>query len=392
MSSTLPRSYWKRGSSVDHKPSAAVIVPGGIGSVENVPSLLDLIERLSRSFNLSVYSFSDLAPHPVLAQNNCKVSFVSTMTGGNSVLKILSCVWRIRKDAQTTRFPVVHGFWAMPQGLAAVLAGKLLGVPSIVSVLGGDIVRLPEIGYGGLRSFFHKSIVRWTVKSADRVTLLTRFQKGVMEANGISSSRAAVILFGADLSRFQFRPHAISTPVRLGFIGNINRVKDPFTLINAFSILQKKLDCSLTIVGSDILKGQAQEYARSLGVFDAIRWEGKSSHDSIPEILSTCDFLLLTSLYEGEAVVVMEAFAVGVVVVGTRVGLLADIGDERTTVIPGDAESLAAKIRYLIGQPDIVREIQEKNRKFAEEHTSEMTGSKFKRLYEEVMNGIETKG
>ena len=377
---------------MDHKHSAALIVPGGIGSVENVPSLLDLIERLSRSFTLTIYSFSDIVPHPVLAQNNCRVSFVSRWTGGNSVLKKLSCVWRIRRDAQTARFAVVHGFWAAPQGFAAVLAGKLLGVPSIVSVLGGDIAHLPEIGYGGLRSFFHKSIARWTIKNAGRITLLTRFQQGVMEANGISSPRASTIMFGADLSRFLFRPHPISTPVRLGFIGNINEVKDPFTLIKAFAILRKKLECSLAIVGSDLLKGQAQEFARSLEVFDAIRWAGKSSHESIPEILSNFDFLLLTSLYEGEAVVVMEAFAAGVVVVGTRVGLLADIGDERTTVMPGNAEGLAAKIRYLIRQPEIVREMQERNRKFAEEHTSEMTSGEYKRLYEEVISGSETKG
>lgn len=372
---------------MDHKPSAALIVPGGIGSLENVPSLLGLIAYLSESFSLTIYSFSDLAPHPLLTQNNCRVSFLSTKTGGSSILKILSCVWRIRRDARRANFALVHGFWATPQGFAAVLAGKLLGVPSIVSVLGGDIVYLPEIGYGGLRSFYHKSIVRWTIKNADRITLLTRFQKGIMEANGISSSRAPTILFGADLSRFQFRPHAVSTPVRLGFIGNINRVKDPFTLIKTFALLREKNECSLTIVGSDILKGQTQDYARSLGVFDAIMWIGKSPHESIPEFLSTFDFLLLTSLYEGEAVVVMEAFAAGVVVVGTRVGLLADIGDERTTVMPGDAEGLAVKIRYLIEEPDTVREVQEKNRNFAEKHTAEMTGGEFRRLYEEVMSG-----
>ena len=64
---------------MEHRPSVAIIVPGGIGNIDNIPSLLDLIEHLSRSFNIIIYSFADLHPHPILAQSNCKVSFLPKM-------------------------------------------------------------------------------------------------------------------------------------------------------------------------------------------------------------------------------------------------------------------------------------------------------------------------
>ena len=313
------------------------------------------------------------------------MAFLPKIIGNSTILKVLFCILLMLRDARTTKFRIVHGFWAMPQGFAAVLAGRLLGAPSIVSVLGGDVVYLPAIRYGTLRSFLHRSIVRWTIGRAGHVTLLTHFQKVIMEAGGISSPRNSTILFGADVKKFLFRPHPPSSTLRLGYIGNLNRVKDPFTLIKTFSILRKKVSCTLTIVGPDVLKGEVQQYAQSLGVFDAIQWMGKTSHESIPEILSSIDILLLTSLYEGEAVVVMEAFASGVIVAGTKVGLLADVGEERTTVMPGDAEALAEKICSLTSQPEVVRELQEKNRKIAEKYTSDATGAEFKKLYEELM-------
>ena len=85
--------------------------------------------------------------------------------------------------------------------------------------------------------------------------------------------------------------------------------------------------------------------------------------------------------------VVMEAFASGAVVVGTNVGMLADIGDDRVVVTPGDAEGLAEKIEKLIAQPLVIREMQSANRALAEKYTAEWTWSEYKKLYEELLKG-----
>jgi glycosyltransferase involved in cell wall biosynthesis len=185
------------------------------------------------------------------------------------------------------------------------------------------------------------------------------------------------------MSIFTYFPH---TPVKLlqfVFIGNLNRVKDPFTLVKAFSLLNQSFDCRLTMIGEDFLDGSVQNCARDLGVGDKIQWKGKIPYEQIPGELRQSDFLLLTSRYEGEAVVVMEAFASGVVVVGTNVGLLADVGDERVMVLPEDAEGLAKKIEYILEHPHQISDIRLRNRAFAEEHTSEWTCAALRKLYDE---------
>jgi len=215
--------------------------------------------------------------------------------------------------------------------------------------------------------------------------MLTRFQQTVMQAHGISRKQISIILFGVDLTKYQFQPRPISVPLQLIFIGNLNRVKDPFTLINTFYELSKKHECQLTIIGSDILNGEVQDYARELGVYDKIRWKGKLDYDNIPSELSSVDILLLTSLYEGQAVVVLEAFASGVIVVGTKVGLLADIGDDVLTASPGDAVGLANVIEELIRHPENISILQSKNRNYAETFSARWTFEEYKKLYNELI-------
>jgi glycosyltransferase involved in cell wall biosynthesis len=133
------------------------------------------------------------------------------------------------------------------------------------------------------------------------------------------------------------------------------------------------------------LDGGVQEYARSRNGYERIIWNGKVRHEAIPSLLHSSDFLLLTSLFEGEGVVVMEAFACGVIVAGTKVGLLADVGDADVTVESGEATELAEKIEHLITQPERLEELRAKNRKLAEHYSIDWTCSEYGRLYEEVV-------
>ena len=370
---------------MENKPRIAILVPGGIGKGDNIPSLLDLICRIAESYDVSIYSFSRQTLHPLIVSKRCSASFPPRVLERNNFLKAFYFLWLIRKDHAKKKFSIVHGFWIMSQGLAAVLTGKLLRIPSVVSLLGGDAVFLPSIRYGGLRNGFHRKMIQWCVRHADHITVLTNFQKRTMEANKVICDHLSVIPFGVDTSKFVFQPHTPSEQIRFSFIGNLNNVKDPFTLIRVFSLLIRKLNCTLTIVGPDTLNGQVREFARTLGVDDRIQWMGKIPHEAIPSVLHETHFLILTSLFEGEAVVVMEAFASGTVVVGTKIGLLADMSDDRVTVMPGDAEGLAEKIEKLISQPLTIQEMQTKNRAFAEKHTAEWTWSEYEGLYKKLL-------
>ena len=367
-----------------NKSNIAIVVPGGIEIDDNIPSLIDLLFRLSEFYHLHIYSFSQHTPHPILLSRQCSFVCPPKILKKNKLLMFIYFLWRIRADNREAKFIAAHGFWIFNQGLAAVITGKVLHIPSIVSLPGGDIVYLPSIRYGSMSHPVKKMIVRWCIQNADHIVVLTHYQKNLLDARGISPQHLSVIPFGVDPSIFTYYPRALVEPLQFIFIGNLNRVKDPFTMVKAFSLLSRIINCRLTIIGLDILNGTVQKYARDLGVDDKILWKGKLPYEKIPAELHNSDFLLMTSRYEGEAVVVMEAFASGVVVVGTNVGVLADVGDESVMVMPEDAEGLVKKIGRLLEHPENLPGIRLRNRSFAEVHNGEWTCFKHRKLYDEA--------
>jgi glycosyltransferase involved in cell wall biosynthesis len=364
--------------------SIAIVVPGGIGEQDNIPVLLELIRRLAGIFDVTIYSFSNSVLHSSLVSASCTL-IAAPQLFKSKLAKAIYLFWKIRKDHSAHHFVVIHGIWILVQGVLAVFSGKILRIPSIITLPGGDTTYIPSIRYGSLTNPLKKKLVAWCVHSASRIVLLTRYQHAVMQGHGISREQISIIPYGIDTARFKFQPRSFSRPVQLLYIGNLNRVKDPWTLINTFYSLSQKYECRLTVIGSDILNGEVQSYARKLGVYDKILWKGKLRYDKIPGELTSADILLLTSLYEGQAAVVLEAFASGVLVVGTTVGLLADIGDKSITAAPGDAAGLTNKIEELMNHPEILSTLQLKNRSYAETYSAEWTFNEYVKLYDELI-------
>lgn len=369
----------------DERQSIAVLVPGGIGNDENIPALLDLLRRLATIHRLIIYSFSETVPHPDLVSTGCLVRYAPHWCGEHSWLKVLYFTWRARRDHQIVRFRLVHGFWASPQGLAAVVISKLLHISSLISVMGGDVVYVPLIHYGLLRNSTSRAVVRWSLNHATAMVALTRYQQNVMMQWGLPGDRARIISLGVDLSRFSYHTRVRTLPLCLLFVASLNRVKDPFTLVKTYAILRTRIECTLTIIGADILEGEVQCYARKLGVEDKIEWRGQQPYSEIQSAMRSSDFLLVTSLYEGEAVVVMEAFASGLLVAGTKVGLLADVPENGVTVNPGDAEGLAGKVLQLLADPVKAEQLRRSNLHFATCHSAEWTFNQYWYLYDSLL-------
>ena len=368
------------------RPSIALLVPGGIGKRDCIPVLVDLIRRLGAVYSITIYSFATVDVHPEFLKSRYAVVFPPARFGKGGIVAAVSLLLRIWKDHRTRHYSLIHGFWVLPQGLAAVLLGILLHIPSIITVPGGDVTYLPRIRYGGLSDPFRRFFTHRCIRRANRIVLLTRFQKTIVEINGMGTTNAEIIPFGIDCSRFPFRQRSFPQPFQIVFIGNLNLVKDPFTALEVFARIGRNHDCRLTVVGQDTLNGAVAAHARRLGIENKITWAGIIPYEKIPGILAAADILLLTSLYEGEAVVVLEAFASGVPVVGTSVGILSDIGNPQMTAPPRDVDGLAAAVEWTIEHEAAVRETCNQNRKFTEENSAERTFQEYGRIYSRLIN------
>ena len=107
-----------------------------------------------------------------------------------------------------------------------------------------------------------------------------------------------------------------------------------------------------------------------LGMEGIINLPGALSHKEIIELYKTADIFVLPSLSEGIPIVIMEAMAMELPVVSTRIAGIPEIVDDRVNgflVNPKDPEALAKKIEYLIHHPYLREDMGKKGRKIIEE-------------------------
>ena len=95
--------------------------------------------------------------------------------------------------------------------------------------------------------------------------------------------------------------------------------------------------------------------AGELGIGEQVTLAGKAGQDRIHEHYAAADLFCLPSLGEGVPVVLMEAMAMGVAVVATRVGGVPELVEDGASgrlVSPGSPRELAAAIAELAADPE----------------------------------------
>src|SRR5947208_782953 len=130
----------------------AIVVTGGVdrsGRERVVPALLWLIERLARRHVVHVFMLQHHAEPCTFQLLGATIHDLGPTTGPAGLMRsLLRARHLVRAVRASGPFDVIHGYWAVPAGLLAALAGRRLGVPALVTFDSGELVCLPQFGYG----------------------------------------------------------------------------------------------------------------------------------------------------------------------------------------------------------------------------------------------------
>jgi glycosyltransferase involved in cell wall biosynthesis len=119
-------------------------------------------------------------------------------------------------------------------------------------------------------------------------------------------------------------------------------------------VLDRGCTARLTNLGSGPEQASQEALARELDLGDHLHLAGSMPEDEVRKALADADMFLLPSHAEPLGVVVMEAMAMGVPVIVTRAGGVAEIvtdGVDGLMVPPGDAPALAEAVLALANDP-----------------------------------------
>jgi teichuronic acid biosynthesis glycosyltransferase TuaC len=243
-----------------------------------------------------------------------------TLYGMQMFLSVLPTVKKIRHDFD---FDLIDAHYVYPDGFAAVLLGRMLGKPVVVSARGSDInlyAELPLI----------RRLLRYTLQRSDKLIAVCLALKEAMMRLGIPAEKIAVVPNGVDLEKFSPIPKDQARR-RLGLSQEKKIILSVGGLIprKGFDLLIKALrmvideypgrDLQLVIVGEGTHRKALESLVYALGLEKSVYLPGAVGHQEISLWYSAADLFCLASSREGWPNVLLEALACGTPVVATAV-------------------------------------------------------------------------
>jgi glycosyltransferase involved in cell wall biosynthesis len=289
---------------------------------------------------------------------------------------------------------IIHAHWSLPQGLIGIIAKRIFKIPCVTSIHGSDVY--------GLRSAFFKALNTMVIRNSDACT-----------ANSMATARIArkvcgnenikVLPMGVDTECFSKihdvaslkRKFKIEGPVIL-FVGRLIDWKGTAYLIKAMpEIIQRFPAAKALMIGSGPEKAELMRLAGAIGVANHIIFIDEVPQEELVPFYSMADIFVLPSIVnengetEGLGVVLLEAMACELPVIGSDVGGIPDIirnGETGLLVRQKDSQDLVNQIIRLLTDEDLRKKMVRNSRNLIETQFSwEVVAERFIEIYLDVL-------
>ena len=263
----------------------------------------------------------------------------------------LSSFFAVRNVVRDHRANVIDAHFGYPDGYAAVLLGRWLRLPVMLTLRGKEQRQA--------RASVAVALKR-AITGADQLIAVSAALQALAIQQGANPARVQVIGNGVDLSRFasvsrEDARRKFGLPVDaevLVSVGTLVERKGFHRVIECLpGLLAGHPSLHLVIVGGagpeGDMAGKLKSMVRTLGLDDRVHFLGPLPHDRLNVALSAADVFVLATSYEGWANVFLEAMACGLPVVTTDVGGNAQVVNDRSLgrIVPfGDTRRLQEAI------------------------------------------------
>lgn len=358
----------------------ALVVPGGVDrSLEYrvIPALLALIRRLTINNDVQVFALrQEIDPGEWQAGG----AHVRNIGSKRTVLRAIRAIYA---EHQARPFDVVHSIWSGWGGLIAVTCGRILRIPSLIHIAGGELAAVADIRYGGRLKWHGRLREACNLRAASAVTAASEPIIEMLAALGVAAQR---IPLGVDLTTWPPRapvPRDPNRPAQLMHLASLNRVKDQPTMLRALAALARAgVNFEMKIVGDDTLNGEIQSLAAELGLTDRVRFLGFLPQRHLRPIVEAADLMILSSRHEAGPLAMLEAAVAGVPTVGTAVGHIREWSPGAAACVPiADWAALAEAMGQLLRDDALRMRMAREALQRAVREDADHTAECFQRLY-----------
>ena len=259
-----------------------------------------------------------------------------------------------------TRRIRVRLFWSVMVSYTTItpvllnMFGFYRNVPFLLTLQEGDSKKHIFEGRFGFIAYWWRACLKY----ANHVQVISTYLVKLAKEFGYEG-RISLVPNGVDTEKFKIIPISPRTLGKAGVIQHakiitVSRLVEKNgvdVLMRAFAKVHKEFPfAELCVVGDGPLRRKLEELSHDLGIANSVKFNGAVAYEKIPQYLAKADVFVRPSRSEGLGTAFLEAMAMGLPVVGTRVGGIPDfLEHERTGLFTNvdDAEDLAKQIMRL---------------------------------------------
>ena len=246
-------------------------------------------------------------------------------------------------------FDILHAQYGYPNGWAVLLAARQAGMPTVVSIQGGD-------GHWvGACCETHREGMLRVLNHANALLIgCESFAQEVIGRLGVSRERFTIVPGAVDVTRFKPAPGRApgdaAEPARLLYHGRVDRRKGALDFLEALALLRAQgvaFAATVSGIGPDYDSARALAAERGLDV----AFTGYVEYDAVPALYRESDVFVSPTYAEGFSNTILEAMASGLPTLSCyAVGVVDCLrdGENGLLVQPGDVPAQAAALRRLI--------------------------------------------
>ena len=277
----------------------------------------------------------------------------------------LSAVAAVMRAVKRDRPDVLNVHYAMPTGLAALVAERLLGVPAVVTMNGRDVP-----GPGVPRAWR-----RWQRALLSRVSDVTYVSDWCRDAVwGRGQGRGTVVYNGVELPPPAGDPERarreLEIPDGVPVIFTLARLapeKRFDVLIHAMRRCIDRTGRGVLVIGGTGPEGEALRLLTGeLGIDKHVRFTGYLPSATLADYFLACDVFAFHSTFETFGVVLAQAMSYGRPIATVDTTAVPEIVGDAGLVVPtGDAVALGDALARLLGDPALRAMLGEAGRRRA---------------------------
>ncbi len=250
-------------------------------------------------------------------------------------------------------FDLIDAHYFYPYGVAAMILGRALSKPVVVTCRGDDVLTFPNYPVP-------RRLILGAARQVAAIVTVSGDLKTQLCSLGVSESKVTVLRNGVDLELFKpvsserasvRKKLDIDGPTLLS-VGHLIERKGHHLAIAA---LQSLPNFKLIIIGargneSGVMDNELRKLVKRLGLSNRVRFISNVLQDSLRSYYAGADALVLATRREGMPNVMLESLACGTPVVATAVGGIPEVltvPEAGVLMRKRTAEAVATAVKHL---------------------------------------------